>query len=354
MRLAVFVIALGILLPSSAAASDPTGKAVYLDENEIYSVDTAGHVRQLTSDGVRKWLPVWSQDGQRIAFMREAPKHDSLGDLIVMSESGEKLTEIHVDPADPKEKRQMPYVDSLQWISPDRVAAGGADIYSYEVDVFDIKTGEEVDETNSQEIDVVFSPDGKHFASFMGMAHFTPEEDREPEMDIDNKRVYPPEHGKVSFLKLNEPVWSQDSSKLAIAAKDEKANKFVLVIWRTDGPLVTLPLPVSWDQIEADLFWQDNKLLVQARKCIEQPMGQDVIGWDCKVGALAWKLSDDVKTLVKIPTETYSNAMETQARAEQEDENAILLQVKKVGGSYADWWCKSCALAKLPREASSY
>lgn len=353
MRLVYCLIAFTIVVSSPVFSSDASLKAVYVEDNEVYRMSGDGRARQLTSDGIPKRLPVFSQDGRKIAFMRETKKDNSLGDLVVIGDTGEQVADISLEPAGPTEELRMPYVESLQWVSADRIAVGGSDIYAAQVVVFDINNGREVDETDSQEINVVFSPDGKHFANFGGMAHFTPEEEREPEMDIDNQRIYPPGGGKIYFLKLNEPVWSQDSSKLAIAAKDEKAGKFVLIIWRTDGPLATIPLPVSWDDLDADLFWQANTLLVRTRQCVEKTVEPNVIGWDCKVSALAWKLSEDAKTLVTIPVEGFANAVAAAEQAEKEDENAILSLVKNAGGSDPDIWCKSCTIANRPRRATS-
>ena len=47
---------------------------------------------------------------------------------------------------------------------------------------------------------VVFSPNGEHAATISGMQHFLQESDREPELDIDNQRIYPAKGIHVSLL----------------------------------------------------------------------------------------------------------------------------------------------------------
>ncbi len=351
MRLARLLMGFVVLSSLAAAASDPSRKALFLAYDDVYSVDAEGHIRQLTFDSVRKWLPVWSPDGRRIAFMRDDPKNESLGHLVVITDSGKRVADIPVQPAGSGPMLQ--YVEAVQWLNASRIAAGGAvnpsTGYFY---IFDVHSGKDVDGVASDDINPAFSPDGNHDAGFLGSPHFAPDEDKEPYLEIDGKRIYPAERVKVIFRA--GPLWSQDSSKLAVVAQDEKTNKTSLVIWRSDGPLLTIALPVPWNDLKADLFWQGNTLMLQAAQCVEKPVGHDGFGWDCTVADRAWKLADDLKALLEIPTDSFRNSVEAAKEAEKKDRQAMLSLVNKAGGSDPDVWCKDCALAQRPRKASTY
>jgi dipeptidyl aminopeptidase/acylaminoacyl peptidase len=347
MRLPYLLIIWTLFSCPTAVANDPSQKAAFVKGNEIYRADAAGHIRQLTSDGIPKWLPAWSEDGQKLAFMRKAPRTESLGHLVVITDSGEAVIEIPLEPVEPNVDKAMRFVETLQWIAPDRIAVGGTvNPSTIEVVVLDIATGKQTDETDSDEMAPTFSTDGKHFAGFFGSPHFADEEGKEPELDVDNKRVYPPETIKVDFL--TKPVWSPETSDVAVVAKDKKAKTYSVVLWRNDEPLVTLPVPVPWEDVKADLFWKDNALILHVRPCTWHPVNATTIAPDCKTIGRAWKVADDLKTLVEVSPESATKP----AAKESVDEESMLSLVKQAGGSSADVWCKSCALATRPRKAS--
>jgi len=332
LRLPYFLIALAIMSSLAAAQNDPSLKALYIeDDNNLYLVNAAGDERQLTSDGIPKSMPVWSRDGRRIAFLRDAPKHQSLSHLVVITDTGKAVADIPVQPVEPNSPGNMRFVEILKWLTPDRIEVGGSiNPSTFEVVVFDINTGEEVDETDSDEIAPVFSLDGKHFAGFSGMPHFSDEDNKEPQLDVDNKRVYPAGHVRVDFVDLDEPVWSQDSHKLAVTAKEAKTQKFVLVIWRSDGPLVTLPLPLPWDDVKTNLVWQDNTLMVQAAQCIWRAVNATTTAPFCDGEKRAWRVADDFTSLVEISTESFGHSFEMSKQPEN---------------LHPDVWCKSCEVA---------
>ncbi|MET0838446.1 MAG: hypothetical protein ABWY19_06675, partial [Marmoricola sp.] len=82
------VLAAGLALvgsPATAAVKD-TGLLAFVRSNQIYTATTTGaSVRQLTSSG-KNYRPHWSPDGQRIAYVHEAPAGHR--DIWVMKANG--------------------------------------------------------------------------------------------------------------------------------------------------------------------------------------------------------------------------------------------------------------------------
>jgi len=344
MRSAYLLVCWVLLGCLTTVALDPSRKVVFIRDGNVYRGDAAGHVRQLTSDGVPKWALVWSRDGEKLAFMREA--RDSLGNLVVMTDSGEEVAVIQVQPVG--SGPLLRFVETVQWVTPTRVAIGGSvNPSTTALLIMDIETGKQVGEVDSDVGDPVFSPDGGHDASLSGSPHFTPEEFAEPELDIDGKRVYPAQHVKVNFL--TEPIWSPDGKKLTVLAADEKSKTYSVITWRADGPLLTIPIPASWDDLKADMFWSDGTLMLSMQPCTWRPVNATTLAPDCTAVGRAWKVTDDSKTLVEIPPRaaTRPNAKESP------DEQSMLSLVRQAGGSSADVWCKSCALATRPRAATA-
>jgi Tol biopolymer transport system component len=87
--LATIVVSLGLVLTSvgsAAATATDTGKLAFVRGNQVFTSTTTGaSVKQLTTSG-KNYLPHWSPDGKRIAFVHEAPAGHR--DLWVMKGDG--------------------------------------------------------------------------------------------------------------------------------------------------------------------------------------------------------------------------------------------------------------------------
>ena len=192
-------------------------KAVYYKDGDLFTIGVDGEPRQLTHDGIPKYDLLWSKDGTKIAFRRKIDHAVAIDNLVVIdSETGRTLSDILIGPVSSGEAYPFDYIERIQWLTADTIAAAGnVNPSSDDTLVFDTKTGEELTDYLDDTGGPVFSPDGEHAAVEGGMPHWTPLYGREPELDIDYRRVYPAKGVKVTLL--TKPAWSEDSKEVAVA-----------------------------------------------------------------------------------------------------------------------------------------
>jgi Dipeptidyl peptidase IV (DPP IV) N-terminal region len=309
-----------------AHASEPRPKVAFVRDNNVFVMQATGAAKQLTSDGIPKSLLLWSPDGTKLAFLQQIDRKIALGKLVILAEDGKPLNQILVEPNTP---RMLRWVDTLEWVGHARIAAGGSVNPSLsEVVVFDVESGKEVDETDSDDGDPVFSLDGAHFATFSGSPHFTPEEAREPNLNIDNTRIYPAKGVRVDFLV--EPAWSDDGASLATVAQIEKSNKVVIVLWNADHGVSTIPLPLAATYPKVEIFWDSDTLFV-------------------KTADRAWKVSDS-KRLASVPVASSVKP----ARSTSPEQKALEGRARQEGADEIDFWCGDCQPPIRTEKVTSY
>jgi hypothetical protein len=181
----------------------------------------------------QKWLPLWSKDGGRIAFLRAVSQEQALANLIVLDPNGDKTAEIVIRPADNAPPAGMRFVEDVEWLSSERIAVSGSiNPSTAENLVFDLPSSREVRDFYDDGSRAVYSPDGAHVAYQVGSPHFTPAEEREPALEVDGKRVFPERGVQLSFIA--EPRWSPNSRKLAVVTDTMGAQQKSLAIWEAE------------------------------------------------------------------------------------------------------------------------
>jgi hypothetical protein len=315
------------VLISGAQIAPLAVKSVFVKDNEIFVATDGSQPRQVTRDGIGKFLPLWSKDGSKIAFNQVIDGKRGLGELVVIDERGHQIKNVLLRPRDAAPPEGLRYVESMEWLSENRIAISGTqNISVIETVVVDLTSGKEaVDIVNNGGKEPVFSRDGLHFAYLDGTPHFSPQQSWRPTLNIDDKPVFPKAGHRVTFL--SRPQWSGGSDKLAILAKDYQTKKSSVVIWHSSAEVSQIALDyVSDDQV--DLFWNGANLFI-------------------KSGDRAWRV--DNGAVVEVPRDAAISPLD-QAKLDAKRSEAV---VHEAGvGNDADFWCQSCSLAALPRKAS--
>jgi hypothetical protein len=318
-----------LFLACSAHGSEPHPKVAFVKDNDVFVMRATGAPKQVTSDRVFKTMLAWSPDGTKLAFLEHVDRRIALENLVVIAEDGTPLNQILVQPVDSPVKGPLRWVDTLEWIGHEKIALGGSvNPSTGEVVVFDVESGKEVDETDTDDGEPVFSLDGTHFAGYSGSPHFTPEEMREPELDVDNKRVHPAKGVRVDFLA--DPAWADDGTRLATVAQSEKRGQVAIVLWESDHGVSTIRLPLSVTYPRVEIFWNSHTLFVTNA-------GQ------------AWKVSDS-KELVSVPVAKAVKSVPSTCPEQKVLEDAARLE----GADEVDFWCGDCQPPTRTKKVTSY
>jgi hypothetical protein len=224
----------------TAVAPAPAGvlpaKVVYVQGKELFVASGSGdHAHQITHDGAVKALPVWSKDGAKIAFL-ETPEAsaEALGHLLVVGQSGELLHDLQLQSDTPA--GGMRFIEALEWLDANRVAISGSSNPSLtETAIVDLATGRQEFGIYDDGPGADFSPDGRHVALTSGAPHFTPAAEREPAVEIDYQRVYPPAGEHIEILSRRS--WSPDSRQVAFLTQDFATRLQWMVVAQLDGSI---------------------------------------------------------------------------------------------------------------------
>lgn len=320
------VVTVLLVLSASMFAVEPEAKVAFVKNNQIFASSTSDQPKQLTYGAAAKSLPVWSRDGSKIAFLESADAKRGLGTLVVIDQSGQQVANVLIRPAEKAPSQGMRFVEGLEWVDKDKVAVSGSVNPSLvETLVIDLKSSAEVDDLFDDAGGPLFSPNGDHWAVETGMPHFAPEDTWRPTLTVDGHDVFPGTAAQVKFLTPTQ--WAGDSSAVAIVALDRKSGEINLAVWQVSGVLALKKLGTANANQQIELFWTQGAFYLNS-------------------GAQSWTLRGDVLTesAGQNPSDPLKEALREQSQLES--------MVVHAGGTDVDFWCKSCALAALPRRKS--
>jgi hypothetical protein len=358
-KMFVLFLAFGLCMGYAFAQRDEI-KVVYRKGNNIFTIDADGQPKQLTDDSLSKGWAVWSKDGRKIAFVREINKAIALDNLIVIDpETGKTLADIRICPVNPGEVYVVNYIQGIEWLTENKIAAvGNVNPSTGQIFVYDLRTGTELMNYVDNDGGAIFSPNGEHAATEDGMQHWLSDADREPELDIDNQRIYPAKSVHVSLL--SEPAWSENGEKVAIVAEDYLSNQIRVVVCRHKGGCLSTGLPAgtptSGDNSQDVRFriqWKDDRIYVTYPEVV-LPQDQGT------VQESTWSLHPGDAAVVAsfTPPDLIPNVYDTPLTFENKIQKLggdgalkLLKKVQKLGGIEPNFWCRDCGLARLPRKA---
>jgi dipeptidyl aminopeptidase/acylaminoacyl peptidase len=324
-------------------------KSAFLSGSEIFVSVAGGKPRRITHDGLPKGLLVWSPEGGKIAFTTE-PTGGALAEIRVVSLSEEPARHIAFRVPQPGVHIEgMRGVEELYWLDEHRLAVSGSlNPSTVEYVVIDIATGKELAGYLTDGFSLAVSPKGNHVAYKSSEPHFQAEDDRRPQLCLDNEcdsgrfaaQTYPGQGRHVEFV--GNPSWSPDGSAVAILAQSYGDFRLSLVIRPLVGAAVEYPLPGGspteslYGDNEAgetryQLAWDEKGVLVKADDSI-------------------WRLHASSKTLARSMQENDRTVMDEPFRVRDGERE----RVEGMGATEVDFWCQSCPLSRLPRRHGPY
>ena len=300
---------------SMTMAQGSSFKAAYERANEVFVTDSEGKTFQVTDDGVPKDLPLFSQDGTRLAFIQKSSGDQSLVKMrIVDANNGTEIASFPVRPKSKEKVNDLRFVDRLRWLSSEKVVASGSiNPTTEESIILDTKTGEELDSIYDDNGGAVFSPNGTHVAYVTGSPHFLPEAARKPVVNIDNRQVYPKDTRKIELI--SNIAWSDNNEDISFVISGSPTTSEVVVCSLIDR-CENFGVPVSVSRFT--IQWSGSSILLNAREG----------SWSVDTK------SRQFSKLVPSPSNEVPFALE----------GALRQAIQKQHGRSVDVWCDNCAL----------
>jgi hypothetical protein len=325
---------LSLIYAHASAALPPGVRTVAIDHGALVIREADGRTVTLAKGGLARALPVWSPDGNSIAFVQSADPKVALADLVVIGRDGVERARVAIEPVLPDTAYSgMQYVESLRWISPRRVLVRGAINPSqsqyYVIDVASRSVVQDFDDDASA---AAFSPDGRHLALVSGVPHFTPAARQMPVVSVDGRAIYPVP-ARAGLAVVATPRWSPDSRGLAWVVRNADHTRNSLVVWH-DGTVHEAPLG---DEAGGgiDLFWSGNRVLATAAVPGLRPYTR------------AWSADEASGVVQAVPV----TAVVDPAAAAHALLGRLGGEARQAGLVQANFWCADCALQALPRES---
>lgn len=343
----LFALATVLALSSQQpAVAQPSGRAALVKGKSLCLVErgTANCIKPGLGD-VR--LPLWSKDGEKVAFIESTPATLGLAMLRVVDRHGQSLLTLTIKPVVHGETSSgMRAVESLQWVDAHRIAVSGSvNPSSQETLVVDLQQGSISDEYIDDGGGLSFSPDGKHVAQLIGAPHFTATANRRPALRVDGSDVVLP--SPVKAAGFGTPVWSADNRSIAIPMKDA-SGRDVLVHWQADRlRVIDLPAQATDGSARLDVFWSGSQLQLQrspASEATPRPGAKTV-------PTEFWSLNPVAKSATWAK---QSGAVERPAQREKVARSSVLKGLPPEFGpttpDQVDVWCVDCRTEATPRK----
>lgn len=358
------MIGLAVLVASAAdAQAQAATRITFVQNNAVCTVGASAVQRCLAASNLRVRLPVWSRDGNRIAYIEDTNSDRALSTLVVSDPFGQVLARVPLKPVARNEVRSgMRQVESIEWLTSDQIVVSGtinpSSTEHLVVNLLQLAvTSEYVDDGQG----AAFSPDGKHVAVIEGAPHFASVSGRAPVLMVDGREVFTKFDADAS--NLGRPVWSADSSTVAVPLRNDSGKQGVVYLNIHNAASRWVDLPFA-DQGRnggaAAVFWSGGALHVQRKASVvpsKLGMGQSsapdaastgpgaavtaVQDWTLQVSrtAAGWR---QVQTPAVNP-ELAAQALRRQAAATRLPANARDVDV----------WCAACALDLVARRSGA-
>lgn len=312
----------------------------------------------ITHDGIRKTNPIFSRNGEKIAFFEDIDHDAGIARIIVIDRSGHELSRTDVRPPDrfipqplmaidkPAKPVEWESIARAQWLDDDRLVLQSS-LGEYPPRAFIIlnaMTGEILKNFVDTGSHAMFSPDGHHYYYRsdmpLGFICTCPPlifEGRRLTLSTDEGDIFA-EDKKYLELQIG-PVWASDSQTLFILV--EKVNEYVVDPNRPSQVL-------AWSH--GTSTYLDGYLTGTPQKMFQANGDLFVItasGEGATYKTHVWKYPESRLPVVPVDARWLAGSIDWARRHRRWLE--AKLKEASPDASMPDFWCASCDLAALPR-----
>lgn len=255
---------IGVLLCSTGLVAGAAEKVAYVKDSEIFIVDeNRQEGRQLTNNGVPKWLVRWSPSGQFLAYVEMTEPSVAKGRVVVVSPSGEVRTNVMIHEVKGQQTTGFRWIEDIIWFTDNSVGAYGSFNPTHcELIILNASTGAVLQDVALECGSFAVSPDGEHVV-YLQTVESGPGNRSQDFVLMDRELSLLPPGGEGPITVTGSPKWSADSSRIAFVAKSAGDGSVSVITADKTGMVSKQDISPSFG-VGAELAWSGDALVVRS------------------------------------------------------------------------------------------
>lgn len=255
-------VLIGVLLCSAALAANAAEKVAYVTGSEVFITNGSGQEgRQITNNGVPKWLVRWSPSGQFLAYMEMTDPSLAKGRLVVVNADGEVRMQALIHEMEGQRVAGLRWVEELTWFTDDSIGVSGSFNPTHcELIILKPSMGVVLQDVAVDCGSFNVSPDGEHVVYLQTVASGADNRRRDfVLLDRELSLVPPDEASPITVVGM--PQWSADGSRIAYVAQTLDQGSVNVVVSNTTGVISQQEISPSFAG-KAEFAWSGDSLVV--------------------------------------------------------------------------------------------
>jgi hypothetical protein len=251
-----------VLLCSTALAVNAAERVAYVKGSEVFVTDESSQEgRQLTNNGVPKWLVRWSPSGQFLAYMEMTDSSLAKGRLVVVNANGEVRMQALIHEMEGQRVAGLRWVEELTWFTDDSIGVSGSFNPAHcELIILKPSMGVVLQDVAVDCGSFNVSPDGEHVV-YLQTVETGADNRRRDFVLLDRELSLVPPNEASPITVVGMPQWSADGSRIAYVAKTLDEGSVSVVVSDTTGVIGKQEISPSF-AAKAVLAWAERSVVV--------------------------------------------------------------------------------------------